>query len=380
MLEIGGLGVHMVNAIAPATADWRRLETHSSSLYQSLAWCSHWLDLVGRAQGVEPLIVVGRDHTGQALFLLPFQVRRRMGCRLLEWLTMPHATYGHGLFAPGFDAVAWFRAHGNILLAALKGIDAFNLHDMPAHLRGQDHPLSFLFNMKAANLSYGTDLTPDFAAYYAAKRSGETRRTARKRDGKLATIGELDFRLPEMGTATHEVIDAMFRHQEDRLAESGVFGVFGAEERAFVHRLADETSGQGRLLLPYCLRIKGEISVVLLGGLHANTYWALISSLAPGPARKFSPGDYALRHMMEDLCGKGVAHLDFASGDTGYKLQWKDEEIPLHLCIRARSWRGLAPALFLMLRYGVKRMVKRTPALMELATAVRRLRGKSRPD
>jgi CelD/BcsL family acetyltransferase involved in cellulose biosynthesis len=110
-----------------------------------------------------------------------------------------------------------------------------------------------------------------------------------------------------------------------------------------------------------------------MGGLHGGTFWALISSLAPGDLRKYSPGDLALRRTILDCCAKGLERLDFSAGDSRYKLNWSDEVVQLHAIVGARTLRGLLFAALFAIRQGVKSAIKGSPVLMSAAITARRL-------
>src|SRR5689334_10566664 len=77
--------------------DWLLLQDRAAgTFFQTYQWCSAWLATAGAAQKAAPLIVTGRDPSGELLFLLPFCIRWRQGCRVLEWMGGQQMTYGYG--------------------------------------------------------------------------------------------------------------------------------------------------------------------------------------------------------------------------------------------------------------------------------------------
>jgi CelD/BcsL family acetyltransferase involved in cellulose biosynthesis len=369
------LNIAVFDDLTSALAEWRAFETAApSTLYQTSLWCQAWTETVGSARGVVPRIVIGRDEARGISFILPLQTRRRQGVRVLEWLGAPHNTYGYGLFSPHFlaDAEAWFAANWTRVLTFLGDFDAILLAEMPESMFGKPNPLKPIFNMLGANPSFTISLKRDFAEIHTRKCSSENRRTYRKKENGLAKAGQVTFGLPVTKLELHGLIDTMFSQQERRLAELGIHHVFGEPEHRFLHRLAELQDERNPILAPYHLSCNGEVLSVKLGGLHANGYWALISSLADHPHRKFSPGDIALRRTIASCCEKGLAFFDFSSGEAAYKRQWADDVIELHAAIGARTFRGLAWAVTMFAGLTFKRMVKRTPALLAVSTALRR--------
>jgi CelD/BcsL family acetyltransferase involved in cellulose biosynthesis len=110
----------------------------------------------------------------------------------------------------------------------------------------------------------------------------------------------------------------------------------------------------------------------MLGGIHANGYWALISSLATGPKRRHSPGDLALRRTIAACGEQGLSFFDFSAGDAPYKRQWADDTIELFHAVQARSLKGLVWCCGIAAFLLGKRIIKRTPLLKALALSARR--------
>ena len=149
--------------------------------------------------------------------------------------------------------------------------------------------------------------------------------------------------------------------------------MFDALEQQFITDLIQAETPEGPLVRPYRLMLDGIILAVMLGAYRHGTYWALISSLAEGELRKYSPGDYALRAMFKSLCEDGTTRLDFSAGDTAYKSNWSDHRFQLYFIVRATSFRGLPFAIGLLLREKIKRIAKTTPVLNTLLFDLRRL-------
>jgi CelD/BcsL family acetyltransferase involved in cellulose biosynthesis len=354
---------------------WIKFQRHAvTTLYQTFQWCSTWQSTVGRSRGVIPQVIVARSASGEVVFILPLQIRKVFGIKILEWHGYPDVNYGYGLFSAAFlpKAHEWFCDNFSSVLDIPAAHDVLALRDMPELISGRVHPLQSAFNIKGANRSYAMDLKPDYGTLYSEKRSAQSRRSIRKRDMRLAACGKITFGLPATLTETHALIDEMFSQKTARLSELGVHGVFGPEEKAFVHGLADETIEGHPLLMQYALKCDGKILAVILGGYHDNTYWTLISSLTGGEARKHSPGDYVLRHMIEACCKSGFSRVDFAAGDYSYKSQWADEIIPLHATLRARNIKGLLCVAAGAALLTIKRLIKQTPFLRQSALQLRR--------
>jgi len=368
------LAVH--TALAPLETIWTVFEKQAhATFYQTFLWCRAWFETVGKARNIDLRIVTATDQHGETIFILPLQIRRRLGIRVLEWLGTPHTTYGHGLFAPAFlpHAGQWFSRQWAEIVKLAGPADAVFLANMPAALDAEPHPLRALFNLRGPNRGYRMVLVTDYQTLLIQKRSKETRRYYRKKERAFAALGNLSFELPATGEETHETLRTMFEQQEKRLGERGIHGIFGPVERDFIHRLADLQDQANPVFLPYMLKFEGEVMAVLLGGVHGNAFWAMISSLAETELRKYSPGDLALRRTIEASCKQGLAHFDFAAGDTPYKLHWADAVMPLHIVLSAVNLRGVPWVCFSGFAMNVKRVIKQSPELRNAAMSLRKV-------
>jgi CelD/BcsL family acetyltransferase involved in cellulose biosynthesis len=377
------IAIAIYRDIEPLEAEWLRFQARAAgTFFQTYQWCSAWLATAGAAASARPLIVLGRDPASDLLFLLPFCIRRRQGCRVLEWMGGQQMTYGYGLYDRRFlrNAGRWFASEGWAILASLPDVDAIDLTEMPAMWEGHEHPLTSWFSFAGPNFSYVLKLDGDYDHVYGRKRSGETRRGNRKRDAKLMQAAKIEFGLAEDRAQMHRLIEDMFEQQQSRLAESGIYGVFDEHERQFVHRLIDLPDHMQPVLLPHYMMADGELEAMALGGHYGGGYWALISSLGSPRLRRYSPGDALLRRAIEACCSRGLAFFDFSSGSFDYKLAWADQSIRLHHTVRGLRWRGYAWALARCLTLSIKRAIKRTPTLWKTVRATRRLLLGQKPD
>jgi CelD/BcsL family acetyltransferase involved in cellulose biosynthesis len=371
-----GLRLRMFTDMEAVKPIWVTLEaTGVSTVYQSFVWCRMWLQRVGKARSISPIIVVAENMFGEAMFIVPLQMRRKYGLRIVEALTAPQGAYAFGVFNKAFlekQAEQWFEKHFEDLVAILPRHDVLRLADTPAAISNIRNPLLVVRNFEAANLTHIMGLQSNYQALLEKKRSPESRRSMRKRDAKLQAAGKLVFDLPLSLEERKATVEMMLTHQKLRLAEAGVHGVFDAVEQQFIVDLIHTHTASGAFLRPYRLMLDGEIVAVMLGAYNQGTYWALISSIAPGPIQKYSPGDYALRSMIKHLCEDGTQVLDFSAGNTAYKGHWSDRQIPLYFIVRASTVCGMVAATVMLLRETIKRISKNTPIVNTLLFAMRR--------
>lgn len=376
-MMLGSLRLVISTNPEDVVAAWAELEQGGVHTYfQTKAWCWSWLREVGPAINAQAVYVAGFHDDGRAAFLLPLQIRQKYGFLLLEFLTAPHASYGFGLFDKRFletSATDWFENCFDTVLAMMPRHDVVYLRDIPDMMLGLQNPLFPFARLKGANHAYMMTLANSFETMMFEKRSSETLKSMRKRDKRLSDVGALRFHEPKDADERKSILERMFSDHENRLAENGVRGVYGPIERGFLSGLANPDQYGAQALIPYTLSLNGAPICVLLGGRTGGVFWAMITSLADGPWRKHSPGDYTLRHVIAAQCEDGLRWFDFAVGDSDYKLAWADTKLDMNLMLQSSSVKGLALGLGLMLKHSVKRLLKGNAILKDGSFRLRKL-------
>lgn len=372
------LTLELYDAFEPLEGDWRALEVAGlCSFYQSFDWCSTWYHALGRPKGAQAVLLCAKNSVGKCVFILPLARLTINAARIVTWIGVPELTYGSGIYDRDWLASDGARLQNlwRKIVKKIQPADALWLCDQPEDLDGNNNPLSFAFSQQNANRGYRVALGNSFEELFTRKRSSSSRRGIRKRDKKLKACGEVTFGLPESQDEAGKVIDTMLEHQRQRLAAKGVTDFYSDQRKRFLHSLLQLRDAAGHLILmPYHLKIDGTITAVMLGGRFHNTYWALIASLIPeSKYHALSPGDYALRCTIKDLCDNGFDTLDFAAGDTDYKLHWRDETVQLYDTIVPITFKGYVWATIRSGRIFLKNTIKKNQVLFDLALRLRKL-------
>ncbi len=361
---------------------WRTFEAKAvCTVFQTYDWLSNWMDTVGIHEGVKARIAVGRKPDGNLAFILPLQIWRHGMTRVLGWLGGHHSNYQMGLFCPEWISrltTSEFNAIWSDVLAALKPVDAVHFTNQPVEWEGIANPFAALPSSPSANASFLLNLTPDFAALYEARRSGGTRRNARKRDRRLAENGEVRFLSADEPEKAGQILDMLFEQKVARMDEMGVGDVYGPRFVQFLKTLANAGDGARSPLKCQYLTCGTETVAIVVGAAFRNRYYGLLLSMTEGDLKKHSPGDLALRRTIEDACNAGLRQFDLSQGHADYKTAWADEMIRQFDTIIPLTAVGQIYAVRERLALSVKRTVKESPTLWPLAQAMRRsLHGKT---
>ncbi len=378
---IDGISVGCFTSPETCQSDWIRLQKNAlGTFYQTFEWCQAWQKKIGVRSNIQPVIIIGKSAEGEALFILPLQIRKRFGFAVLEWLTQPENNYGQGLFCNSFDEKdwqIWFDKNMVAVLARVPNYDLATLINMPDRVLGRVNPLSTLNTFVSADQSFLTRLQPNFEKLQEAKRTSRSISKIRRRDERLAELGHLEVQISTRGQIALTSLKEALQHKEFQLAELGVHQFATQDLNTFFGDLVEKADEPNAALHIFRLQQSGKTISALVGASYAGTFWLMILSMSRDGPLQFSPGDYILRRSMAWACENNLQYYDFGMGQSQYKEIWADEEVQLYNYFAAKTLKGLPLAALFMFYNVAKRLIKKTPFLKSVFFQLRKwLRGK----
>ncbi|MEJ1161287.1 GNAT family N-acetyltransferase [Prosthecomicrobium sp. N25] len=366
--------------LAAAEADWRELEARGvASVYQRYDWLSAWADTVGRAEGVEPAVLVAH-RGGRPIAVWPFGITADGPVRVGRWLGDSHCNYHLGLFAPGemaaFDEGRCQQALEAVARAA--GIDAFVLERQPARWDDVPNPLvAALPSTPSASNGHACGLPGAFDELLAARNGGHKRKKHRQKLKQFEAAGDLRLGAPQSLDEAAFVLDSFFEQKAERFAAAGIRDCFAAPHvRSFFHDLVRRAAGADPELFELrSLSAGGRLRAIAGLSTHAGRRSILFLSYANDDLARWSPGEILVFALMEEACGRGLATVDFGVGEERYKDSWCDRTEVLYESTYPVTSAGWIYGLAVRTRDTVKRTIKQNAAAWDLYKKFRRLRG-----
>jgi CelD/BcsL family acetyltransferase involved in cellulose biosynthesis len=377
---IADLRISVSISLSAVKMEWQSLERRAlSSYFQSYEWCESWLQVFGHKHRITPLILVARSPAGETQFILPMQIRRQFGFKILEWLCQPENNYGFGIFNlqnPIQNYADWLNDNFATILAILPTYDVAALENMPINLLGKSNPLAAINRFVSADQSFFTKLQPNFDALHESKRTARSISKIRRRDERLAELGELNLEISNVHSEATVAVQEIIKHKSSQLAELGARNFPTEDITAFFDTILSRNSYTTSLHV-FRLKQSGKTISGLIGARFADAFWLMILTMAPGGPTQFSPGDYVLRKSIAWACENNLKFYDFGVGYSNYKEHWADTELQLYNHYAAKNLKGLPLAAMFMFFNAVKRFVKNTPALKSFFFQLRKwLHGK----
>jgi CelD/BcsL family acetyltransferase involved in cellulose biosynthesis len=363
------LSFDFYSAMEDARADWCALFAAApASPYQAFEFCAAWADSIGRAQAVQPLIVVARDSAGAPLALLPLSLRRFGPLALGAFLCGRQSNFNLPLIRSGaaFGAEQMRAALERVSRAAPGGVDLFYLRNQPRRFDGADNPLVLPSAQHSASFAYGVTLPADVAALDARFSKG-ARKKLRKKENRLGSFGALRFEHRAEGSRALEIAQALLAQKAQRFTS---LRFDAAAMRDFLEKLCAAPNSGFEL---HALSLDGRVIAAYAGLVHDGRFSAMINSFVQDEEiAKSSPGDLLLHALLRHLVERGVIRFDLGAGEARYKNAVCDETIELYDVVAPTTTLGrlVAPAVSAVLH--AKRRIKQTPWMSDLVTRLRR--------
>ena len=366
------IDLRVTSDLAGLEETWRAFENEADgTVFQTFDWLSRWQRHIGSLGGTVPAVVTGRDADGDLLFLLPLAVERRRFARRLTWLGTDLCDYNGPLlgrrFAERFGAAGFAELWPEILrLLRTDPRLHFDYVDLPKMLDtvgAQPNPFFGLAVQPNVSGAYVATLGTEWDAFYAAQRSGPTRKKERRQLKQLAEHGEVRFVEVGEPEAIARSMATLFEQKSHAFAGMGVADNFARPGyRAFYLDVTTDPRASDIVHVSR-LDVGGTVAAVSLGLRFGGTYYLVLSSYQDGDLARFGPGRAHLNELLRYAVASHFRRFDFTIGDEPYKRDWSDVVLRPHDHLQSATIRGSAIVSTMIAFRVAKRFIKQTPVL-----------------
>jgi CelD/BcsL family acetyltransferase involved in cellulose biosynthesis len=135
---------------------------------------------------------------------------------------------------------------------------------------------------------------------------------------------------------------------------------------------ATKLAGGGHAIDIHALQCDEEVIAIFAGVADSNRFSMMFNTYTLSGNAKYSPGLILMRDIIDHYAERGVTSLDLGIGSDDYKRLFCKDDEPIFDSFVPLSIRGRVAAVALSSLMRAKRLIKHTPALMQIA---QRLRG-----
>ncbi len=383
-----GALVSVTDDLAGLETEWRAFEKEADgTAFQTFDWVSKWQRHIGGVGGTRPAIVVGRDAAGAIDFIFPLAIESTGGVRRLTWLGAALCDYNGPMLSRGFTRrigaafpPLWRKIVRLLQAEAKFAFDFIDLPKMLSTVGGQPNPFFALDVHPNASGAYVATLGETWDVWYAAVRSGPTRKKERKQLKQLGEHGAVRYVEPAVKADTVATMRTLFEQKSRSFRKLGVRDNFA--RRGYRDFYLDLTTDPtvSRLVHVSRLDVGETIAAASLGLRFGDQYYLVLSSYQDGELSRFGPGRAHLNELLHHAIDAGMRRFDFTIGDEPYKRDYSDVVVRPHDHLAGVTLRGKAVVGAYLAFRAAKRLIKQTPALWSLYSRLRSLRGGHKPS
>jgi len=379
-----GIELRVTSDLAEIEKVWRAFEREAdATVFQTFDWLARWQRHIGALNRTVPAIVIGRDAGGATLFIFPLAVEKSGAAHRLTWLGATLCDYNGPLLGKQFagrvssdrfpalwlEILRLMRAHPRL------GFDFVDLPKMLETVGAHGNPFVGLDVHPNPSGAYVARLGSDWETYYAAKRSGATRKKERKQLKQLALHGAVrfvDVRDPAEIAATMATLIEQKTRSFQRLGVKNNFARPGYRE--FYLDLTTDPRTRDLVHISR-LDVGATVAAASLGLRSGSNYYLVLSSYQDGELARLGPGRAHLNELIRYAIGEHIELFDFTIGDEPYKRDWSDIVLRPYDHLAAVTIRGRTVVAAMIAFRGIKRFIKQTPFLWRVFSKARALKG-----
>ena len=364
--------VEVFDTIESARGSWVEIgKIAPTSPYQHFEFVRLWLETIGVARRVTPMIVVAHDEAGDITALLPLGALSYGRLRFAAFLGGKDANYNMGLFRPG---VAWSPEEIKALLntaarLAAPRVDTFLFVNQPRDWQGTPNPMAAVSGQSSPGFAYKSVLPADFTIWRDAHASKKAQRKLRYKAKRLEALGPLAYRRVADPSEIERVLAALHAQKSARTRSRGIENAYEeAEAREFLRGLALSGVAEGAARLELHALFVADRIVATFGGLVAGDRLSgLFLSFDSDPTiARSSPGELIVHAVVRDAIMRGFNAFDLGAGDARYKDEACEAKEELFDNAFAITLLGRVAAFAFIAKQRLKRRIRGSPRLLAL--------------
>ena len=380
--DVAVIRLDIVEDLAALEAEWRVFETVADcTVFQTWAWLAKWQRHIGATEGTRPVVVTGRDAASALLFILPLAIERRGLVRRLTWLGGALCDYNGPMLGPDFTArvggefpTLWRRVLRAITERRDLRFDLIDLAKMTETVGAQRNPFFSLPVIANPSGAYVATLGQDWETFYAARRSGPTRKKERKQLKQLGEHGAIRFASAGGTPDADRILSVLMEQKSRSFARLGVANHLARDGHvAFYRDLVNDP--EARFVHLSHLDVGDSVAASSIGLRFRDSYYLILSSYNDGPISRFGPGRADLHELIRFAIAEGFKRFDFTIGDEPYKRDWADIVVRPHDHLAGRTLLGHAVVGGTLAFREIKRTIKQTPVLWRAFSRLRSLKS-----
>ncbi|MCG6204323.1 GNAT family N-acetyltransferase [Rhodopseudomonas sp. HC1] len=309
--------------------------------FQSPRWLDAWLNVLGPAADLEPLLITVRDNRrGEIAMLLPLVLRRFYGVSLIEFADLSVSDYAFPLLGPAAPSTPEAAAEAfEAVAAVLPPADVLRVRNLPLAVGRRLNPLALLPDTSRGSVRNVMTLPASWDDYLAA-RPRKFRKALRQHHRAFDVHGGFTVRMITDQAEADHLLDSLDSLQRARIAARGKRYVLDRPVYSdFYRAVLAQRSDPGFAMLSV-LESGGTVVAIAYSLLHQQTCTTVRLAHLGEQWSRCSPGIVLATELIRWLIDNGVRRFDLGAGGYDYKKRLGCEAEPLLTLERPMSVKG----------------------------------------
>ena len=330
--------------LARIAEPWRELAESRGNAFVTPEWFMAWRRHYG--SGAVPVVAAVRDRAGELVGVVPLQLSRRGGVRLLRFGGSNLGDNFHAAAREEDEALVWQAAGGE--LSQRRDWGAILLERIPVEaewidsVAGAGRRALSVIELKQDRMP-AIELGGATWEEYLGGRSRKLRSQIRRDMRLLEREHGLRFRLTEDPATLDDDMETFLRLHESRWADRGGSRSIFERSREFHRSFARDALERGWLRL-WLLELESEPVAAWYGWRLGDSYSHYLGGFDPAWANR-GLGIIVLARAIQGAIEEGAGEFDFLLGTESYKLRFATKERQVQTLALARRFAPSNPIL-----------------------------------
>jgi CelD/BcsL family acetyltransferase involved in cellulose biosynthesis len=306
----------------PSIADERDLQMY---IFQSREFIEIWTSTIGKANSIEPFLLVVRNNSDEPVLYLPLAIETKFNLRILRFMDCGVADYNAPILKAGLSlSPQEFKSLWGRALALLPSFDVIDLTKIAGDVSGAVNPLTYLDCTSHRESGHSLLLKGTGAAAGGSASAGLRRKLDREYR-KIAERGAVEFIVKPAGDLADAVTEKLFALKRQKYMQTKISDFLAMPGVAnFYRAVAGAEIGHLSALL-----IDQTVVSAHIGYTGRGRFYYILPAYDEAFGRH-RPGHLLLRELIDRSAQQENEMFDFGIGDEAYKAAWADHHLPLY--------------------------------------------------
>tara|TARA_B100000686_G_scaffold341459_1_gene418877 strand:+ start:925 stop:2031 length:1107 start_codon:yes stop_codon:yes gene_type:complete len=338
--------------------EWINLEKKSDCFFfQNLSWINNCKkNYLEKNSSLEMKIILIKSNK-ESICLLPFQIVKKFGLRILVWAFQDYSDYNVPLTNKNFKiSKDEFLNLWKKILKEISNIDFVFLNKQKLFAKKITNPFVEYLDNKINSNIYKISLNKPWEEYINFSINKKLVKDILRQKKNLEKMGNLKFVLIEDEKKKNEIIEFLISNKIKSLTKKSTNINSPMLKDAFYKGLEGEKHSNFQTHFS-CLMLNDKILAAHWGIVDKGIFFYLLpANNNEDFFKKYAPGKILLYLLIKNCFENKLDFFDFGYGEENYKTRWSDYNDKLFVYFKFIKFKGGLYSFYLILKNNLKKI------------------------